>query len=104
MSTSGPLNITTRTQLRQYLGTVAGKHHSWPHLAIRHNSLSRTQPCRFCDGAARPSEGPMVIWDTDPLCPACAAQVAPELALYLATLEGAIRQAGGNWRDLGRAA
>ena len=105
MNTSGPLNATTRDQLRAYLATLAGRRHSWPHLALRHNSLAHAQPCRLCDhGVAQPAEGPALFWGSDPLCPSCAAVVAPELATYHAVLAVAIHQAGGDWRDLRGAA
>jgi len=103
VNTSGPLNATTRDQLRAYLATLAGRRHSWPHLALRHNSLAQAQPCRLCDhGVAQPPVGPALFWDSDPLCPSCAT-VAPELATYHAVLVAAIHHAGGDWRDLARA-
>ncbi len=101
MSTSGPLNATTRDQLRAYLTTLAGRRHSWSHLAIKHNSLEWSAPCRFCDrGVARPAEGPALFWDGDPLCTSCAVEIAPELAAYLTALQHAIRHHGGDWRQL----
>ncbi len=106
METSGPLRVTSRDDLRAYMAsTLAGKRHGWGHLAIRHNSVARLSPCRFCDGGtARPDEGPAIFWDADPICDACAADVAPELTVYLAVLVAAIHHAGGDWRDLRSAA
>ncbi len=66
---SGPLAAASRQQMRAYLGqTLAGKRHGWNHLTIKHNSLEYTTPCRFCDGPAKPAEGPAIFWDTDALC------------------------------------
>ncbi len=105
MSTSGPLHIATRSQLRAYLTTLAGRRHGWGHLAIRHNTVARSSPCRFCDaGVARPAVGPALFWDGDPLCAACTREIAPELALYLAVLQAVIARAGGDWSRLQDAA
>jgi len=105
VNTSGPLHATTRDQLRAYLATLAGRRHSWPHLALRHNSLARAQPCRLCErGVAQPSEGPWLFWGSDPLCPSCATQVAPELTIYLCVLKSAIHRVGGDWTRLEDAA
>lgn len=103
-STSGPLHTTTRAELRAYLRTLAGKRHGWGHLAIRHNTLACSAPCRFCEGTATPAEGPAVFWDGDPLCPACAQEIAPELATYAATLQRILTHMGGDWHALERRA
>ncbi len=86
MSASGPLTIATRQQMREHLTTLAGRRYSWGHLAIKHNSLEHVAPCRFCDGPAKPAEGPAIFWDTDALCPDCAGEIAPELSAYLTHL------------------
>jgi hypothetical protein len=100
MIPSGPLHVTTRAELRAYLTTLAGRRHGWGHLAIRHNTVQRAAPCRFCEGTATPAEGPAVFWDGDPVCAECAAEIAPELATYARTLQRIISRLGGDWRAL----
>jgi len=94
VETSGPLKVASRDELRAYMAsTLAGKRHGWGHLAIRHNSVARLSPCRFCDsGTARPDVGPAIFWDADPICDECAAEVAPALWAYLQLLRTNLRR------------
>lgn len=98
------LTILARAQRRAQMGrTLQGRHAAWDRLALRHNSVARPRPCRFCgSGVAGSVVGPAIFHGADPVCAACASEIAPELATYCRTLQVMLAKLGGDWRELAK--